>query len=237
MYRINKLGRNVLIVPDEVIFHAATDQEISERSILPNIITAEERWIANTLGDAFYEDFISKKNKEVTALNRAELLAKINLTLKKPITEAELPIGMIVNAIEFIEDDWYKKLWNRFLWKLTAECVDAMSIVPSWLKHTSSGQQLNNPKVIGGNMSGSASGEMKEVQFKIDNYIQDRIDPLIERMKLWLCQNKTKFPLYKYDCAECGCAESNEPDGVSSVRKTGWITNIYEDDEKPRFCL
>ena len=239
MYRLNKLKRNVLIVPDEVIFHAPTDQDISERTILPNIITAEERWIANTICDKFYEDFINKKNKEVTAENRAELLVKINATLKTTLAEKDLPIGTIVNAIEFVDDEWYVKLWNRFLWKLTAECVDAMSVMPSWLKHTSSGQQMNNPKVIGGNMSGSASGEIKDVQFKIDNYIQDRIDPLIERMKLWICQNKTHFPLFCKDCNEiCGCEDNdNEPDGISSVRKTGWITNIYEDHESHRFRL
>ena len=233
MYRINKLKRNVLITPDEVIFHAATDQDISERSILPNIIIAEERWIANTICDKFYEDFINQKNREVTAENRQELLDKINETLTKPITEKELPIGTIVNAIELVENEWYVKLWNRFLWKLTAECVDAMSVVPSWLKHTSSGQQLNNPKVIGGNMSGAASGEMKEVQFKLENYIQDRIDPIIERMKLWICQNKSNFPLFCKDCGEiCGCDENgNVPDGVSHIRKTNFITNIYEDYE------
>ena len=108
-----------------------------------------------------------------------------------------------------------------------------MSVVPSWLKHTSSGQQLNNPKVIGGNMSGSASGEMKEVQFKLDNYIQDRIDPIIERMKLWICQNKEHFPLFCKDCGEiCGYDENgNAPDGVSHIRKTNFITNMYEDYE------
>lgn len=231
MYRINRLKRNVLITPDEVIFHAATDQEISERSIFPNIIVAEERWIANSICDKFYEDFISKKNKEVTAENQAELIDKINATIETPITDEDLPIGTIVNAIEFVDDEWYVKLWNRFLWKLTAECVDAMSIVPSWLGHTSSGQQKNNPNAIGGNGKESASGELKDVQFKLDNYIQDRIDPIIERMKLWICQNKSHFPLFCKDCGEiCGCDETgNAPDGVSHVRKTNWITNIYDD--------
>ncbi|MGC4130241.1 MAG: hypothetical protein QM564_11960 [Bergeyella sp.] len=235
MYRINRLKRNVLITPDEVIFHAATDKEISEQSIRPNIIIAEERWIANAICDKFYEDFISQKNKEVTAENKAELLGKINNSLLidglNPIKESDLKVGMIINAIEFVENEWYVKLWNRFLWKLTAECVDAMSIVPSWLKHTSSGQQKNNPNSIGGNGKESASGEKSEIQFKLDNYIQDRIDPIIERMKLWICQNKSHFPLFCKDCGEiCGCDENgNQPDGVSHIRKTNWIPNIYED--------
>lgn len=230
MYRINRLGRNLLITPDEVIFHAATDQDIAERPILQNIIIAEERWIANAICDKFYEDFINKKNREVTSENRLEVLEKINLTISKPIKESDLPIGSIVNAIEFVENEWYVKLWKRFLWKLTAECVDAMSIVPSWLKHTSSGQQMNNPKVVGGNSAGSASGDMKDIKFKIDNSIQDRIDPLIERMRLWICQNKEHFPLYCKDCGGCGCdGELDDIDGVSHIRKTNFITNIYED--------
>lgn len=230
MYRINKLNRPVLITPDEVIFHAPTDQKIDERQVLQNIIVAEERWIANTLGDGFYEDFISKKNKTITAENQEEILGKINETLSKPITAADLPIGTIVNAIEFVQDEWYVKLWNRFLWKLTAECVDMMTIVPSWVRHTSVGQQKNNPNVIGGNGSGSATAEIKDIQFKMSTSIQDRIDPLIERMKLWLCQNKPNFGKYTKDCKGYGCGDDGDDDGVSHIRKTNFITNLYEDE-------
>lgn len=232
MYRPNYLQRDVLITPDEVLFHAATDQKIDERSLRQNIIVAEERWIANALCDKFYEDFISKKNITVTAENRESLLQKINDSLKTPMKDSDFKIGMIVNAIELVENIWYQKLWNRFLWKLTAECVDMMSIVPSWLRTTESGQQLNNPNQIGGNGASSASGSAKDVQLKINNAIQDRIDPLIERMRLWICQNKEHFPLYCKDCGGCGCdGDSNQPDGVSHIRKTNFITNIYDDHE------
>lgn len=237
MYRINRLHRNVLITPDEVIFHAPTDQQIDERQVLQNIIVAEERFIANCLGDGFYEDFINKKNTKVTGQNKSDLLTKINQSLAMSnlpvITESDLKYGMIINAIELVDDEWYIKLWERFLWKLTAECVDMMTIVPSWLRHTSTGQQMNNPNVIGGNGSGSASGNQKDVQFKITTSLQDRIDPLIERMRLWLCQNKAHFPLYTKDCGGgCGCDENNgnAPDGVSHIRKTNFITNLYEEN-------
>lgn len=233
MYRINRLRRNVLITPDEVIFHAPTDQKIDERQILQNIIVAEERWIANTLCDKFYEDFISKKNVKVTEGNKSELLIKINQSLAidglNSITANDLQTGIIINAIELVDNEWYIRLWERFLWKLTAECVDMMTIVPSWLRHTSVGQQMNNPNVIGGNGSGSASGGLKDVDYKIHNAIQDRIDPLIERMRLWICQNKEHFPLYCKDCGGCGCGEYGDAsDGVSSIRKTNFITNLYE---------
>ncbi|AZA82159.1 hypothetical protein C1637_09985 [Chryseobacterium lactis] len=234
MYRLNNLKRNVLITPDEVIFHAATDQQIAERQILQNIIVAEERWIANAICDKFYEDFISKKNVTVTQENKADLLQKINTSFEldglNPIKDSDLKIGMIINAIEFVDNLWYVKLWERFLWKLSAECVDMTSIVPSWLRHTSIGQQMNNPNAIGGNGASSASGGVKEINFKQASSIQDRIDPLIERMHLWICQNKENFPLYCKDCGGCGCdGELTGVDGVSHIRKTNFITNIYED--------
>lgn len=234
MYRINKLKRDLLITHDEVLFHAPTDQKIDARTINQNIIIAEERWIANTLGDKFYDDFITKKNVKVTAENKTELLQKINESFEldgiEPTDESSLKIGMIINAIELVDNEWYQKLWNRFLWKLTAECVDAMLIIPSWLRTTDAGQQLNNPAVIGGNNGASASGSGKDVQMKLNSAIQDRIDPLIERMRLWICQNKQHFPLYCKDCGGCGCdGDSSQTDGVSHVRKTNFITNIYED--------
>ena len=233
MWLINRLNRNVLITPDEVIFHAATDGDINERQILNNIIVAEERFIANILGDAFYEDFISKKNVRVTEDNQADLLTKINASLvlngNDEILADDIPPGTIVNAIELIDNEWYVKLWDRFLWKLTAECVDMMTIVPSWLRHTSAGQQMNNPEVIGGSSGGSATGKVGDVKFKMNTSLQDRIDPLASRMKLWLCQNKSKFELYK---GECGgeCDENGDAvDGVSSLGKTNFILNIYND--------
>lgn len=45
MYSINRLNRPVLITPDEVLFHAATDHSVDARQILQNIIIAEERII------------------------------------------------------------------------------------------------------------------------------------------------------------------------------------------------
>jgi hypothetical protein len=235
MYRINRLNRNVLIIPDEVLFHIASDHDIDERQILQNIIVAEERFIANTLGDKLYEDFISKKNVVVTATNQNDLLTKINTSLTdnlvNNIDTTDIPIGTIINAIELVDNVDYVALWNRFLWKLTAECVDMMLIVPSWLRHTSAGQQLNNPKVIGGNNGGAASGDMKDVKFKMDIAIQDRIDPLIERMRLWICERKTKFPLYTKDCGtnDCsGSSDGNVPDGISYLRKTDIILGLYD---------
>jgi hypothetical protein len=223
-------------MPDEVLFHMASDHEVDERQILQNIIVAEERFIANALCDKFYEDLIAAKNRKVTEENRTGLLVLINAQQEVrgrcQLTDEDLPIGTIINAIEFVEDTDYVELWDRFLWKLTAECVDYMTIVPSWLRHTSSGQMMNNPRVIGG--SGSASGDPKDIQFKMNSFLQDRIDPLLERMRLWICEHKDLYPLYCKDCGDClPCSSSSDekPDGVSHLRKTDFIMNIYDDDD------
>jgi hypothetical protein len=226
MYRINYTGRPVLITHDEVLFHAATDSNVDPRQIMQNIIVAEERWIAPALCDEFYYDFVNKKNKKISVDNQAQMVIDINASLtaqgKPTITAADIPIGTWINAIEFVTDAALVELWEMFLWKVTAEAVDLATIIPSWLRHTSQGQQKNNPEVIGGSGQGSASGDRRDVQFKIDKAIQDRIDPLLERMHLWLCKRKSSYPLY---CKPCEC---DNPNGVSFKRKTDWVFGGYD---------
>lgn len=203
MYRLNKTARNVLITPDEVIFHAPTSGSEGERQVLNNIIVAEERWISEVLGFDFYEKLCDLKNKEVTEENRDELFNLLVDDYAKDdivFSEKDLKVGDIVNALEFIDDEWVKKLWRQYLWKITAECVDQMGIVSSWLKTTASGQQMENPKSIGAFEQKSASGDRKDIQFKMDNAMFERIQPLIERMKQWLCKNRVHFSYYKADC-------------------------------------
>lgn len=233
MYRINYTGRPTLITIDEVMFHAAIDNNADARLILQNIIVAEERFVAPALCDEFYEELIGMKNVEITSGNQVAQLALINASLlaagKQTIAASNVPVGTIINAIEYVTNPDYKNLWNRFLWKITAEAVDAMCIVPTWLRHTAQGQQKNNPEVIiggsGSNAPGSVSGDRKDVQFKMDKAIQDRIDPLMERMRQFICKNISKYPKY---CKQCDC---DTTDGVSMLRKTDIIFGIYDSDD------
>lgn len=231
MYRINLLNRNSLITPEEVIAKMASDQDVDARQILQNIEIAEERFIANIIGNKFYEDLIAKKNKKVTDLNKSTILDLINGQQESnnlcPIYGEDLKVGMIINATEFWSDAAYLELWERFLWKLTSECVDYMTIVPSWLRHTSSGQMLNNPKVIGA--SGASSGDSKDIQFKMTSFIQDRIDPLTERMHLWICERKSSYPLYGKECPSCD-QEDDSADGISHRVKTNIILGLYDEN-------
>lgn len=213
MYRINRLSRPVLVTVDEVMAKAVVDENADIRFLLNSIEVAEERFIAPALGDAFYEDFINRKNVQVTQLNRATMLADINASLtaagKPTIDISQLPVGLWVNAIEFCSLE-YQLLWNRFLWKICAEATDVMAIAPSWLRSTAQGQQLNNPKSLTSE-AGSASGDRKDVEYKIDEMIQQRVYPLLARMKKWI-QERGDYPLFK---------DNKKNDGISS--KTGGI--------------
>lgn len=229
MYRLNELKRPVLITVDEVIAKSAMTGDPDVRMILQNIEIAEERFISNALGSKFYEDFISKKNIVVDSGNQATLLVAINADRanegKAPLTV--LPIGTYVNAIELVTDTNYVALWDRFLWRLTAEAVDLMCTVPSWLQHTAQGQQMNNPGVIGSS-GDSASGTAKDIKFKMDVQMQERIDPLRSRMEEWICRKQSEtvavFALY----TKCPCDTTS--DGVSILRKTPFIFGAYDDN-------
>lgn len=228
MYQLSSLSRKTLITAREVIFHAPTPHTIDERSLWNNIIVAEMRFVAPVIGYDLYNALLAEKNLVITSGNQTAQLALINAYLtsigEDVITVDNLPEGSIVNAYEYMTTAAYKTLWNDHLWKLIAECVECVAIVPTWLQHTSAGQQKNNPEVIGGNGQGSASGDLKDVRYKEDKFVQDRIDPLTAAMKYYLCQNSTSFPLYK-------CTDTDE-DGVSISRKSPIIFDCYGDESK-----
>lgn len=225
MYRINEVGRPVLITVSEVLAKAPVDQNADIRFLLNSIEVAEERYIAPALGELFYEDFINRKNVLVTAGNKDALQDLINdsraMAGKTPIETGALRPGMYVNAIE-LTSEVYQELWNRYLWRITAEAVDILAMVPAWLRTTAQGQQLNSPQTIGGTTSDAASGDRKDVQYKMDSLLQNRLQPLIERMKKWLCDHEAWYPLYD----PCGCRKQ---DGISNY-KGGIVLGIYEDE-------
>lgn len=237
MYRFNELKRPVLITVDEVIAKAAITGNPDVRMILQNIEIAEERIIAPALGDELYEDLIAMKNREVTSGNQAALLILLNASRTAEGKQAlpSLPVGTIINAIEFLTDATYIALWNRFLWRLTAEAVDMMCTVPSWLQHTAQGQLMNKPAIIGSSGE-SASGSAKDVKFKMDVQMQERIDPLRARMEQWICAKKAADPtvLLKYikSCGDC----TEGADGVSVLRKSAFVFGAYDDPEDCGYC-
>jgi len=228
MYRVNLLPRKVLITSDEVIQLGPVEGTVDPRNLILAIQIAEERFIKKAICKAMYYEFRDQKNVEVTAINKAYLEGLINIgNSGEPVVLSE---GQLVNAIEFVTDDWYKQLWYEHLWKLVAECVVYVATPTNYLRYSSAGEMQNNPKTITNEGQGSVSAESKDVKWKMDKLLMDRIDPLIESMHEWICDNKEHFPLY--DCKECGCGDKN---GVSYKRKTAWV-NLYADETKSECC-
>lgn len=222
MYRVNLLPRKVLLVHDEVFAQTAIDNNADPRILLSAIQIAEERFVKPAIGKELYYDYRDKKNRVVTADNKAALEALINADNAGDAVVLE--VGQIVNAIEFVTDEWYLQLWNEYLWKLAAECVVYIASPTNFSRFTASGEEVNNPKTIDFNGKGSnaTSVELKDMQWKLNKMLQDRIDPLQAAMHEWICDYKVHFSLYK----KCPCDEKKE-DGVSYLRKTPWVHGIY----------
>ncbi len=220
MYSLNKLNRNVLIMADEVIYHAPTAHVVDHRMIEQAIIIAEERFIKPAICKDLYEDFRNMKNVVVDNTNNATLNAATSMTLVA---------GQVVNAIELVTNAWYKKLWFEYLWKICAEVVIYTATPTNFSEYTSQGEMINNPKSILNEGQGSSSASQKEVQWKMDKLLMDRIDPLIQAMHDWICDNKDNFP--KYTCKQC-CSV----DGISYKRKTGWIHGMYSNNSEKTCC-
>lgn len=223
MYRLNPLHRNVLITTDEVIAKAPVDQDVDVRNLQNSIEVAEIRFITPILGYTMYDDFVNMKNVVVTSGNKATLETAINLdNTGEPI---QLIAGQIINAIELVTNSWYKDVWNRFLWKIAAECVAYVSIPTNAIRSTASGEMQNNPAgPMGG--QGAAGVDLKMIKYKRDATLSDRIDPLIEAMRMWLCTNKAQTLLNLWDSSSCvDCAPVHK-------RMTGYVHGVYDEDYK-----
>lgn len=224
MYNLNNVGRNVLITGPEVLFHAATSHEADLRMIEQAIIIAEERFVKPAICKELYADFKAKKNVLVTAANNATLTTKVNEGNNgQPIVL--INNVSIVNAIEEVTDTWYVQLWKEYLWKICAEAVIYIATPTNFSEYTSQGEIISQPKNLILDGQGAASASHKEVQWKMDKMLMDRIDPLLSAMHEWICDNKTNFA--KYTCKKCECSE----DGVSYQRKSPWIF-AYDDNDK-----
>lgn len=221
MYRLNPLNRNVLIVTDEVIAKAPVEQDQDVRNLQNSIEIAEERFIVPLIGAKMYEDFINMKNVVVTSGNKTALQTSVNTgNTGETVVLVE---GQIINAIEQVTNVWFVKLWNRYLWKIIAECVAYTAIPTNAVKSTSQGEMQNNPAgPMGG--TGAQGVGLGFLKFKMDKMLMDRIDPLLESMRVWLCANKAETGLVLWDSSSCAeCLPTHKKMG-------GYVFGIYDDD-------
>jgi len=235
MYRLNPLPRKVLITTDEVINQGPTDATVDPRTILSAIQIAEDRFIKKAVCNSLYYDFREQKNVVVTEINKSFLEDTINDSIQETNGQIEpvvLQVGEIVNAIEFVQNEWYVKLWNEYLWKLVAECVIYVATPTNYSRYTSQGEMMNNPKIISmqNDGSGSQSVELKDLKWKMDKMLMDRVDPIISSMEEWICENISNFP--KYDCKKC----TTDSNGISMKRKSAWIHAYNDKSENEKCC-
>lgn len=216
--QINNLKRNVLIMTDEVIFHASTDNTIDPRTVQQSIIVAEERFLRPFLGHQFYEALIAEKNKVVTAENKDELQEKVNEYFGNE--NNEIKVGDIINSSTFLSEN-NRQLWNALLWKYAAECVMIAAIPKNYAAFTSQGLVHNNPSIDSLSGSSVSTPTLQTAKWLVDKQMMDIISPLEEALKNWLCNNKIKFPLY--ESKNCKCE-----DELNFVRKTNFVLDVYE---------
>lgn len=223
MYKVNPLPRKVLITTDEVVSQGPVDANPDPRILLQSIQVAEDRFIKPAIGKALYYDFREMKNVLVTDVNKSNLQTSFD-------NGAILNNGDLVNAIELVANDWYVQLWNEYLWKLTAECVVYIASPTNYSKFTSAGEMNNNPHSVAmsTNGSGSASVNLAGMQWKMDQLLMNRIDPVKASMHEWICDNIGNFPLYDKPCR-------HNDDGISYQRKSGWI-HMYDDKDRKKTC-
>lgn len=219
MYIVSNLNRLAIISVDEVIASIPSDMNPSVTHLEKSIVVAEERVLKPAMCFDFYYELRGLKNKIVTDGNKAELQSKFQ-------TGTTLSVGEVVNAIELVENEKYREWWNEFGVHIAANAVMYMSTPMNWLRTTSAGEVLNSPKTLVLDAKGSTSGDLKDVQWKMNKLFQDWIDPLIAASDEWLCKNKQYFPNYNCKkCADCGCGESASG---NVTRKSAWI-NLYDD--------
>lgn len=215
MYR--KLPNRIksIIVVDEVVALSAIENNAPVQQIQSAIQIAEQR-LKPELCSSFFNDFKDLKCKVVTSVNKTYLESLF------PVGTV-FDIGDVVNAIEFIDNDYYLEFWYDHLWKLLSEMVIYSASPTNYSRFTSQGEIDLKPKVFGTDAQGGSSVDLATMTWKLDKLLMDRISPLIKGANEYLFDNRSSFP--KVDCKDW----ISLSDGAKLGRKTAWITNIYKD--------
>lgn len=231
MYRLNTLNRKVLIMADEVIFHATTKQTVDIRAIENAIIIADERLIRPAIGDDFYYSLLDEKNLVITSGNLAAQQTLIDDAFEGKQKPKALEVGDIINAIEYLSND-SADLWRQHLWKLCAECVMLVSMSEGFVQSSASGVVHTNPVAGPLQGNGAVTPDLRSVKWAMDKKMMDRIDPLFEAMHQWICRQKdADDSIYPDYTKACNCNWK----GVSYKRKTNLILGVYPERDSNYF--
>lgn len=216
MYTVNNLKKNVLITPQETLFHAPTSQVVDHRLIEPSIIIAEERFIRDEIGTDFYDALIAAKNRVVDSNNIEDLQEKVG-------AEITIHEGDIVNSYLFLSAA-DQALWTSYLWKLTAECVLLTSFPEGFVQFSSEGTFHKVPPAGLMVTSGLVTPLLSSTKWMTDKKMMARISPLVIALHNYICKYKTNYPLYGKECDTCKTTEKRIWTGIA--------TSIYDDEDK-----
>lgn len=216
MYTVNNLKKNVLITPQETLFHAPTSQVVDYRLIEPSIIIAEERFIRDEIGTDFYDSLIVAKNRVVDSSNIADLQEKVG-------AEITIHEGDIVNSYLFLSAA-DQALWISYLWKLTAECVLLTSFPEGFVQFSSEGTFHKVPPAGLMVTSGLVTPLLSSTKWMTDKKMMARISPLVIALHNYICKYKTNYPLYGKECDTCKTTEKRIWTGIA--------TSIYDEEDK-----
>lgn len=222
---VNELHRPTIITAQEVIAVAGITDGIDLKRISNSIIVAEERFLRQTLGFAFYEALLAEKNTLVTDINKSALQTAMNSEWSTNLT---LSNGQVINSADFLSVN-NKALWNMQLYSLAAECVMFVAFPENYTDFTSSGIVHNAPKFDAVGNSKTNTPELATIKWQMDKMITGRIGPLQDSLHQYICMNKDKYPLYT---KKCECAD----DVKGFVGSSNVLTDVYGDDDSKIDC-
>lgn len=229
MYRILPNNRPTLISSDEVIATAPVNNDVDARQLWSAIQIAEESFIKSAMCKELYYDMRSKKNVEITSINKVYIETLMTEEAGKPVVTK---IGEVINAVEFLGSP-YVDLWHEILWKLVAETVAYIASPTNFSRFTAQGEMENNPSSpLEGAKSASVS--LEKMQWKLKKMLEDRISPLLRSLDEWLFDYRSSFSANLLKCKQWKDYTNNDPTASPTATrgKTGWILGVYDDPNR-----
>jgi hypothetical protein len=186
------------VINGGIVRPVPTPSRFDAQLLAPQVAVAEERFLVPVLCRAFYEDLIAQKTTDTSNYNTA--------------------IGPVVPKFGGNAD--YEYLWVNYLAEVAARAVFYCSIPTIGIQTGSNGVYLN------GTTYGESAG-VAGMKYLQDNQLQ-YIDLTIKRMKRYLCENYTLFPLWPVDkfCKDCGCSCDDDCDCTTKKPKEGGIDKV-----------
>lgn len=188
-----------LISPNEVVNGGIVrpvplNSRFDSQLLAPNVAIAEERFLIPCLCRSFYEDLIAQKTSDDSNYN--------------------INIGPVVEKFSTNAD--YETLWKNYLQEVTARAVYIMSLNNIGIQTGSNGIYLNNSEY-------SQNAGLSGMKWTQDQELQ-KLELSVKRMKRYLCENATLYPLWPKDrfCKECGCSCEDNCDCETMQPKEGY---------------